>query len=324
MKRLILLLINAIGSCMLPSCTYYFELDEIAEVPKLTVFCYPGSGDTTVIRLSGSTPVCGDYPPSNEMTHTEAHLWINGKPVNLTQAARTLPGVPANSFYTLHPCREGDRIELTASASRLQPVSASTTVPKAFPLKSTRLIRKDSGTMQYQVTFSDDGSTDNYYAVMVERKQRIWRNNVYSEQDEATYLQSNEEPLFRQSGLDEIFIGNQSFYQNLYYWGDEKIQGKDYTLHLSFDSYQDSDDIYDYGDTQEHVVCKYQYRLVLYTLSKEFYLFLKTINNQENNDLADVELAPKRPTYTNVNNGLGIVGGCTLYRTEWTDNLKNE
>ena len=31
---------------LLPSCTYYFQLDDVAESPKLVMYSYPGSGDT--------------------------------------------------------------------------------------------------------------------------------------------------------------------------------------------------------------------------------------------------------------------------------------
>ena len=39
---------------LLPSCTYYFQLDDVAESPKLVMYSYPGSGDTTIVRLSRS------------------------------------------------------------------------------------------------------------------------------------------------------------------------------------------------------------------------------------------------------------------------------
>ena len=89
-------------------------------------------------------------------------------------------------------------------------------------------------------------------------------------------------------------------------------------------SQEDYDEIYDYGNEQEHVIAKRKYRITLYTLSEEFYKYLKSINDQQNNDLSNSELAPMRITYTNVNRGLGIVGGCRLIRTEWIDNLQED
>ena len=81
---------------------------------------------------------------------------------------------------------------------------------------------------------------------------------------------------------------------------------------------------YEWGEEKEHVVCKKQYRISLYSLSEECYRYLKSLNDQHSNQLTSSELAPIRPTYTNVRNGLGLVGGCRLMQTDWMDNLKED
>ena len=37
---------------LLSSCTYHFELDDVGASPKLVLYSYPGSGDTTVVQPS--------------------------------------------------------------------------------------------------------------------------------------------------------------------------------------------------------------------------------------------------------------------------------
>ena len=64
------------------------------------------------------------------------------------------------------------------------------------------------------------------------------------------------------------------------------------------------------------------YKVCLYSLSEEFYHYLKSMNEQVNNKLGESELAPVRPTYTNVENGFGLVGGCRMMQTEWMDGVK--
>ena len=51
---------------------------------------------------------------------------------------------------------------------------------------------------------------------------------------------------------------------------------------------------------------------------------MKSLNEQNNNELGNVELAPMRATYTNVENGFGLVGGCSLRQTEWMDMSESE
>lgn len=42
---------------LISSCTYYIPLDNVNEPSKLVLYCYPGNGENTVVRLSRSLPV---------------------------------------------------------------------------------------------------------------------------------------------------------------------------------------------------------------------------------------------------------------------------
>ena len=320
------LFIGSIGACLLSSCTHYFDLDKVAEPSKLVVYCYPGIGDTTVVHLSRSIPVNETDGDFQNIKNADVRISANGNPIQLQRTDKALPGVPAQSYYALTGFKENDRIELAASAEGMQPVSAQTTIPTSFLLNYIRMEKKrsSSNTLQFQLNFNDNGYTDDYYAVTLETKWMEWRNENYSEGSERTYLDLSDEPLLHTSGLDDVILNDKNFYQNLYYWNDKQIQGKSYTLRLNTLYYADYDETYDYGNEQEHVIAKRKYRITLYTLSEEFYKYLKSINDQQNNDLSNSELAPMRITYTNVNRGLGIVGGCRLIRTEWIDNLQED
>ena len=57
-------------------------------------------------------------------------------------------------------------------------------------------------------------------------------------------------------------------------------------------------------------------------LSKEMYTYLKSLNRINNNDLGGYGLAPIRSHYTNVENGIGLLGGCNVYESEWITNPK--
>ena len=54
------------------------------------------------------------------------------------------------------------------------------------------------------------------------------------------------------------------------------------------------------------------------------YKYLKSINDIDNNDLGEYGLAPIHSHYTNIENGIGLLGGCSIYETDWIENLKNE
>ena len=311
-------------SLLFTSCVYHFDLDEAEGIPKLVVYSYPGSGDTTVVRLSRSLPVTGKGEIVSGLTGTDVRLEVNGTSVGLLWTDKALPGVPAKSYYTVQRYEEGDCIRLTASAEGLETVSSVTTIPVPFPLNSVHMERKpsDPGTLQFQINFTDEASTVNYYAVTVKERAKYWRNGesrVYYDKEYTAYMDWDDEPLLRVSaGLDEILIGDYTYYEQLYIWSDEKIQGKNYTLRLNKTYISD----YETSIQDEVYINRKQYKVCLYSLSEEFYHYLKSMNEQVNNKLGESELAPVRPTYTNVTNGLGLVGGCRMIQTEWMDSVE--
>ena len=54
------------------------------------------------------------------------------------------------------------------------------------------------------------------------------------------------------------------------------------------------------------------------------YKYLKSINDIDNNDLGEYGLAPIRSHYTNIENGIGLLGGCNIYETDWIENPKDK
>jgi len=303
------------------SCVYHFDLDEISEIPKLTVYSYPGSGDTTVVRLSHSLPVHDKGRKMYGLKGRDIRLEVNDIAVPLWWTEDSLPGVPAKSYYVVRPYEMGDCVRLTALVEGVKTVSAFTVIPASFPLNAVRIERKPSklNVLQLQINFTDYAKTENYYAVTVKERVKYWKegtSEVHYGESSSAYMDWSDEPILdASSGLDDIFMGNYAYYQNLYFWSDEKIQGKNYTLRLNMTYIPD----YKTSIQNETFINRKQYKVYLYSLSEEFYRYLKSLNAQKNNELGNVELAPMRATYTNVENGFGLVGGCRLRQTEWMD-----
>ena len=99
-------------------------------------------------------------------------------------------------------------------------------------------------------------------------------------------------------------------------WDDTMLNGKSYTLHLGTNYSEDS--VNEYNSTVNF------FKIYLYRFSEEMYKYLKSINDIDNNDLGEYGLAPIRSHYTNIENGIGLLGGCSIYETDWIENLKNE
>ena len=66
-------------SLLFTSCVYHFDLDEAEGIPKLVVYSYPGSGDTTVVCFSRSLPVTGKGEIVSGLTGTDVRLEVKEK-----------------------------------------------------------------------------------------------------------------------------------------------------------------------------------------------------------------------------------------------------
>ena len=310
---------------LLSSCTYHFEQDDVGASPKLVLYSYPGSGDTTVVHLSRSLPVSQKGELVRGLKGADVHLSVNGEAVPLAWTDDSIPGVPAQSYYAVKAYEDGDKVNITAAAERMKAVSSATVVPSRFPLTSIKLALKDGepNLLQFRIGFTDNAQTKDYYALKVERKQLFWNDGKYSEESSTLALNLDDEPLLNtSSGLDDILMIENGFYRNLYYWDDTKIKGKSYTVRLNTNYEADYEDDFITPDGTEHIKRQVKYRISLYSLSEEFYRYLKSLNDQKNNGLGNSELAPIRSTYTNVINGIGVVGGCRMFQTKWIDNLQ--
>ncbi len=68
------------------------------------------------------------------------------------------------------------------------------------------------------------------------------------------------------------------------------------------------------GDGKAVVV---EYRLNIYSFSKECYYYFQALNNQDRNFLAQLGLSPPNYSYSNVAGGYGVVAGLNLTSGEW-------
>lgn len=208
---------------------------------------------------------------------------------------------------------------------------------------------------QLAATFSDPGETTDYYAVRIRCKhfrgmaigdlrpdcpdREQWADEAHVEwplQSEMEYEQVKEngwdkiydfqlqvdstytnpeiltmsEPLLRPLGsLDSDFGFDSEWYQQFYVFDDTAINGQTYTLHLNLSTWHDNNIMYCFRPIQ--------YQVLLFHLSPAFYRYVKSINDIDNNELAQSGLSMLSPTYSNVRGGIGIVGGYCMSQSNW-------
>lgn len=330
MKRIIFLLSIA---ALLAGCKDRFDVNGITTRQKIVVYCFPTVADTTWINVSLSLPVNQVGRPE-PVSDARIEYLLNGQPQPVTAKGDGL-------YYAICPQKAGDEIRLMVAKDGMDAAEGSTTIPEAVSVRADTVVKVRVYSSYYEdtedyeqlsATFVDPEKTKDYYAVRVQqlaydgggsirRDTYTWPLFYYDPADklaEWTWQDSvctwspigtDSEPLLHPtSKMDDAFGFDNEFYQDFYIFNDASLTSSAYTLHLNEKGYISS-----HGG----FVFYRRYRCVLYHLTPEFYRFVKSINDIENNKLAKAGLSQITPTYTNVRGGAGVVAGYNSSPSNW-------
>ena len=303
--------------CMCFACDSELVTDKVTGESKLVLYCIPSNtSDTTFIQLLWSKPLNGNQVSERSIAGTMISFCLNGEERAIESADKLAGHRPENTFYTVGTLKEGDEIEVRVSCPGIPVITARTIIPSAFPLEKVEGFSKailGKTAVGFRITFQDCATTKDYYGIKILCK-TLPEESTQREACQSTVkslaLNVESEPLMNDKfEVDDIFYLSNYYYRNLYIYEDEKISGQTYTLNFDFMA----------QNTSTSVSGKVFYKVVLFTLSKELYKYLWSVNRLNNNELGKVGLAPIYKKYTNVVNGVGIVGACNIYETEWMD-----
>lgn len=300
------------------SCSYDFDLGDMDATAKLVLYCMPNANsDTTLIQLYRSLPVAQQRKAGKEISNAHITFTVNGKEQTVHYAEIDKYFVRAGCYYVIGRWKETDIIRVSAEADGLPAVCAETTIPTSFPLKKVDMVLKQNidNKLQFRITFQDKGK-ESFYGIRIVKKvvyEDLIENENSSIYTETLDLELDDEPLLNnKTGLDATFDYSTNFYQYLYIWSNEQILNREYTLRLN--TFYSADWEADkWSSSSLHTF----YKMYFYMLSPELYKYLKSLNDMKNNELGNKGLAPIRSNYTNIENGIGVLGSCQITETEW-------
>jgi len=159
-----------------------------------------------------------------------------------------------------------------------------------------------------KITLKDNSSSEDIYLFLVKDTNKSWSNeNPYDTlyNEFITYLNSSDTQIeyIYSPGLGQMQILR-----------DELFNGNDYTINFRTNDLRK----YEYSDEERSYIS--QNVIEIHKISKSFYLYLKSI---ENNQYPDPFTEPSQ-IYTNVENGYGILATSTVSRIqvdEFTEEL---
>ena len=326
MKKTIYSLIT-LSLVLLCACTKTdMDIEIKKSDPKLVLYCFPNTeSDTTIISLTTSLPLTAGtqiIKMEQQLTVKNPQITyrVNGQERTVYYTEERMKNVPPMSYYVLGNHQPGDQVSIDASAPGYPDIHAETYIPEmpeVTAFKKAHSVFIDGATYdQYHLTLNDT-HTEDYYAVQAYNihEYEQYRGEGYGYIDysakvdtiyecKLTDINIDDEPAINPiSTLDDFFSYNNTFLGYFYIFNDNIFNGKSYTLLLNMRPQGD----YTYTHGIKSLKSGYQFKL--YKISPEYYRFIKSVNDINNNDLGEIGLAPVNPTLNNVTGGYGVVGG---------------
>lgn len=336
--RTITILFSILVACLLTSCYTEIDIEKYRTTPKIVINCAI-SPDTVIMASITRTWFFTDQnklTPSSPWGHTEetpnvnlrnakVELFIDDvykEDLKWEALAPAYEGATPDTFFvsTITP-DAGNKIKIVATTTEYGTAWAEDVVPAKVPIESIQTTcRTEIGpsywpsnsmntkneyyAFYYNITFQDTPGKADYYLLLIDDGDADYSDPVF---------QSSGSTLDGALGFDGIDgRGGRVF-------TDQFIDGQKYTIQVkelvtpeSFDSKYTEDGI------KERTIS-------LYALSEPYYQYLLSLEKISastlNNALGNAGMAEPLRVYTNVENGIGILGACQ--RTDVTMKLND-
>ena len=353
-RKIFIAAVAAVAAAMATSsCTDHFDLGKIEGEPKIVVYCMPTCGDTTIVSLAESIPV--NTKPSELTTpHRLSDATVSYR---LNGVEQNVENLGNGEYRVVAQQKAGDVIRIKACHAGLPDAEAVTVIPETVEAEIVGMtdVRADADGdgdfrdyVQLAARFNDDPKTKDYYAVRVMADYRFYckdgiivvgdnivddDNNqapTADDDDEVTppkgyYLVTSQsytrwqelniqnEPLLKPlTNADSDFGFERNFYQNFYIFDDSSLHAPSYTLHLNVPK-EATGGVWG----KEDFYATIRYKVVMYKISETAYRFFKGLNDIDGNDFANYGFSQIAPTPSNVEGGLGFVGGYSSGKGKW-------
>lgn len=302
-RHIRLAIVATIATIVISACSEPLNIDYIDTTPLVAVKAINEVDSTFALRLTYSRWFLDNHP-FKEVENADVTLSVNGNKVgNATPTT-----ISEMKYYVVnnYSPKENDNLHLSIQVPEYDEITAECKVPQR-PLISDMHIEeiiytseyndynyitdssftvKDTSRCEYIVSFTlhDNPGEQNYYVISAMSKEMDGiRPHYISVEDYVLYEEMS-------SIIDVIDGGVYSVREFMF--SDSKINGKDYTVKISFEDYQP---ISYYDETI----------FTISAISPDLYYYLLTIEKEENS--IDLFGEPIQ-IHCNIENGAGILG----------------
>lgn len=344
-KRFLLVVLPLMGGVGggLTSCDHPVDILDIKSESELVIYAFPTTDDEYLLNVSLTRPTAGNVGTLGGLS---VECATNGRADEVTFVhAEKHFGMPMAIYRVKGEHHSGDKISISVKADapsgegKSLTATAETTIPAATPMEVTTvdtiypklrfLVRVPSLTASHQ---SGGKEERGYFATRLtsvkDYHTTVEWESAYDDGPDEVYhtwnwtnfapidyshleIEPSLEPLLNHYNDLDLDPWNE-YYGKMYFFSSDDVQGfsssapatggkgDGVVLHLQTEYPSQMDFI----DVQ------------FYTLSPEYYLMLRHINEQLSNDLGGIGLTQTYSTYSNVRGGFGCVAAyaCTHYK----------
>ncbi len=319
-------ILTVLCALLFSSCEKTIDFDGEGTAPMIVVNGLLVPGNPIEVSVSKSQSLLTGSYFFEFLTDAKVDLYIDGEFAETLIAEQS--DEPENPYYDTGYRRwffkgqtiaeNGKTYRLEVTNEGLQAVTCETTVPEPVQLMAvdtaTEFIPADYGKQEMlgvKIKFADDVENKNFYRIQVDQLNGV-NKNYYSgtEQNSDTVFLSKQlalylnlfDPVFGGSTneADEIVTGTP--YNRYALFDDGEISGEEYTVKVKI--------LLNYRNTYRSDILDedsgnfYERQIILYSLSPEYYEYLKSATNHFY--YADDYFSEPVPVYSNVNGGMGI------------------
>ena len=320
----------AAASCMKP-----FDL-KLDDEPIIYLEAFPGVEDVVVFNVQpgyaySNTALKPEFKP-------EIHFTVNGEdiPVVLNEGSRFGDRFPETSYVADYKPVPGDRMTVEVHSEGFSSIYAQTSIPQPFPERKIDYRVVQTAERDYNVifvSFKDDADIPLAYGMQIHEETTYYKPDV--EPETYYYLYAGDQIADDYEFAPQSFEGitmnfnGWSVQRGDYIagWDDELFAGQDKTISMVVNSYGPADSFFEHTfdnplyDESGEVIGNYpgisHNKLLLYTMSPEFYKY--AVAQELILDNADffAGIAPSNFCYSNIKGGYGAFAGIYRVETDW-------
>ena len=337
--------VNLLMMFLASSCDSMFEHEFIPHgfsdmKPEIFIQTVMDAGrDSIQIDAGVATPLFG--PDPEHADELQLRVKVNGKEISFEEDHEAEQNLPHQKrCYIKTDLKSDDLVEVTAVAPGMEPASSWIILPPELPeIKiSEERVLTDRNVMGYymenmksectrfRINLDETPQKDCFYAVQVIRHvEKVqdkkapeisskynnygpdYNTGIYYDTDQYAELYTLERSEFPMAGRKFDISGT-------YYGGDLQNYVSSYSVHgkVAFDVYVG---YISHEQANGNVHCRPRYQLIVSRISPEFYHAVEKIKLIDG--LWSLGIGPHSFAFSNIKNGLGLLGAKTNYVSEW-------